>query len=89
MRYNVLWTPIAEQRLASLWLAAENRAAVTSAAHSIDRLLMHDPVHVGHDCFDCVRTLNRHPLGVDFEVVEAERLVYVLTVRLHPSPSPE
>ena len=89
MRYTVFWTPIAEERLAALWLAADDRAAITSAANSIDRLLTLDPAHAGQVCFDTVRTLNRDPLAVDFEIIEAFRLVHVLTVRLHSSITPD
>lgn len=89
MRYTVLWTPVAEERLAALWLSADDRAALTSAANAIDRILTHDPENAGILCFDTVRTLNLHPLGVDFEVVETESLVHVLTVRYESSSTPE
>jgi hypothetical protein len=36
MIFTVLWTPTAEQELASIWLGAGDRNAVTSAAHTID-----------------------------------------------------
>lgn len=80
MMYTVLWTPAAEQELAALWLAAGNRNAVTSAANSIDQLLNQDPELRGVLCFDTVRTLLIPPLGVDFEIVDADRVVYVLSV---------
>jgi hypothetical protein len=80
MKYNVIWTQPAEQELAALWMAAPERSAVTAASSEIDRLLQTDPDRCGEVCFDTVRTLNVPPLGADFEVVEADRLVYVLTV---------
>ena len=89
MRYTVIWTPVAEERLAALWLAADDRAALTSASNAIDRILTRDPENVGDCCFDTVRTLNLHLLGVDFEVIEPTRLVYVLTVRLSSSSTLE
>ena len=89
MRYTVLWTPVAEERLAALWLVADDRAALTTATNAIDRILTRDPDNAGVLCFDTVRTLNRHPLAVDFEVLETEHLVHVLTVRYESASPPE
>jgi plasmid stabilization system protein ParE len=80
MRYTVLWTPAAQQDLASVWLNAADRAAVTAAASIIDQLLAQNPDQQGDVCFDTVRTLVVSPIGVDFEVIDADRIVYVLTV---------
>jgi hypothetical protein len=41
MTFRVLWTPTAEQNLAAVWIGADDRNAVTSAANTIDSL--------GHD----------------------------------------
>jgi hypothetical protein len=80
MRYTVLWTPTAEQELAAIWTASADRSAVTAASKEIDRTLSVDPELKGEVSFDTVRTLVVDPLGVDFEVVEADRIVYVLAV---------
>jgi plasmid stabilization system protein ParE len=80
MRYTVLWTPNAEQDLAAVWLNAADRAAVTIAADLIDQLLAQNPEQQGEIFFDTVRTLVISPLGVDFEVIPDDRIVYVLTV---------
>jgi hypothetical protein len=89
MRYTVSWTPTAEQDLAALWIAAADRDAFTSAANTIDALLAEDPESRGEPCFDTVRTLSIPPVGVDFEVIEPDRLVYVLsawdTARTEPA----
>jgi hypothetical protein len=79
MKFTVLWTPTAEQDLAAVWLGADDRAAVVSAANTIDRLLSSDPESRGERRFDVVRTLSISPLGVDFEVVEPDRIVWVLS----------
>jgi hypothetical protein len=79
MRFNVSWTPTAEQDLAAVWMDADDRNAITSAAHTIDGLLAVDPESRGEVRFDTVRTLSVPPLGVDFEVVEPDRIVYVLS----------
>jgi len=79
MRFTVLWTATAEQDLAAVWLAANNRQAVTSAATTIDDLLTSDPEVRGEPRFDTVRSLSIPPLGIDFEVIEADRVVWVLS----------
>jgi hypothetical protein len=71
---------MAESTLARVWLDATDRNAVSSAAATIDRLLSRDPESRGEVRFDTVRTLSVPPLGVDFEVIEPDRMVYVLIV---------
>jgi hypothetical protein len=58
----------------------ESRNAIRSAADTIDRLLARDPEAIGESRFDTVRTLAVPPLGVDYEVVVQDRLVYVLSI---------
>jgi hypothetical protein len=79
MRYRVLWTPSAEQELADIWLNATDRGAVTSASHTINRLLTWNPDTRGTLRFDTVRTLTVPPIGVDFEVVDQDLIVWVLS----------
>ncbi|MBV9123918.1 MAG: hypothetical protein JO112_11220 [Planctomycetes bacterium] len=80
MKFTVLWKPSKEQNLAAIWMGAQDRNAVTSAAHTIDKLLSRNPESIGEVCFDMVRTLVIPPLGVDFEVMEDDRIVYELSV---------
>jgi plasmid stabilization system protein ParE len=80
MKYTVILTPAAEQDLARVWMNASDRNAVTAASHLIDRLLANDPEKQGAPRFDTVRTMSIPPLGVDYEIVEDDRIVYVLTV---------
>lgn len=80
MSFTVIWTPAAEQDLAALWLTAKDRTAVTSAASEIDRLLQRIPEALGESRFDTVRSFVFPPLGIDFEVLAQDRLVYVLSV---------
>ena len=42
MRYTVLWSPDAENDLAAIWLAANDRTAVTAAGNQIDAFLHQD-----------------------------------------------
>jgi hypothetical protein len=79
MRFTVTWIPAAEENLADIWMRAADRQAVTSAAQTIDILLANDPQTRGNPRFDTVRMLTVPPLGVDFEVIEDDRLVYVLS----------
>lgn len=82
MRYTVIWTDTAEQNLAELWMAALDRNAMNSAANIVDQLLAEDPETRGEARFDTVRSLVIVPLGVDFEIIELDRIVYVLSAWL-------
>jgi hypothetical protein len=66
-------------------LHASNRNAVTAASYAIDNILRDDPDLVGTHRFDTVREFHYPPLGIEFEVIEANRLVIVLNV--WPTPS--
>lgn len=80
MNYTVVWTEPAQQELARLWAGASDRNAVSAASNRIDRLLGNRPSSVGQVRFDTVRTLAVAPLGVDYEVIDDDRIVYVLAV---------
>ncbi len=80
MRYTVVWKPGGEEELASIWLAAKDRDAVTQAAAAIDSLLREDAPSKGESRFGNKRILLMPPLGIDFGVVEEDRTVYILTV---------
>ncbi len=80
MKYGVYLTPKAEQDLALVWVNSKDRNTVTSAVNLIDELLSDMPQSVGEVCFDAVRSLVVTPLGVDYEVIEDDHIVYVLSV---------
>ncbi|HEV3143657.1 MAG TPA: type II toxin-antitoxin system RelE/ParE family toxin [Gemmataceae bacterium] len=80
MNFTVVWTPSAEQKLADLWIASSHRQAVTAASARIDSTLAQRPNSVGTPVFDTVRSLVIPPLGVEYEVIDVDRIVYVLTV---------
>jgi len=81
MSYTVIWVPVAENRLADTWLAAPDRAAVTRAAHLIDQDLAHNPYARGFPRNASVnRTAVEYPLGVEYEIIEDDKTVRVLTV---------
>lgn len=80
MIFTVAWGPGAVSELADIWLDALDRSRVTAAAREIDRFLRRDPTTRGESRDENVRILFVAPLGVDFEVVEDDRIVYVLSV---------
>jgi hypothetical protein len=84
MRYTVLWKPSASRRLAEIWVAAPDRAAVSAAANAIDSRLQLEPRTQGEGRSGVDRILIVSPLAVVFEVHDEDRLVYVLSVRYLP-----
>jgi hypothetical protein len=61
MKYTVILTPQAEAELMELWMSAADQAEMTIAADTIDRLLKHDPHHVGVLLFETVRRIRKKP----------------------------
>ena len=80
MNYTVLWTAEAERKLTLLWMQSKDRQSITSAVNFIDQLLSQHPESLGTVNFDTVRTFTWQLVGVEFEVIEADRIVYVLGV---------
>jgi hypothetical protein len=80
MNFTVDWLPAAEQELASIWMGASNRKAVTRAAYVIDQRLGTDPENEGESRPKNRRILFCKPLGVLFRVLIDEKLVEVLHV---------
>jgi plasmid stabilization system protein ParE len=80
MKYTVTWKPDAESALADLWLHASDREGINRAAYAIDRILSERPTHAGTVSFDTVRQFLHWPLGVEFEVIEDDKRVIVLSV---------
>jgi len=84
MKFTVIWKPKSERGLASIWLTADDRAAVTAAANEIDRLLRSRPLAVGESRSGNIRVLVIPPLAVHYEVLEDDCLVNVMTVSYRP-----
>jgi len=80
MRFRIVWTPQATIELTDVWLNAANPAAVTAATNAIDALLAADPYAVGTHSFATVYECAHGPLGVEYEVDDANRSVSVLNV---------
>ena len=80
MTFTVTWLPSAEQELASIWMAASNRDAVTQAAYVVDQRLKTDPENEGESRTKDRRILFCKPLGVLYRVLGDEQVVQVLHV---------
>jgi hypothetical protein len=81
IRYTVVWLESAQDELAELWIAAQHRNAVTTAAHAIDVLLSQDAPTQGMPVSEGLRALFAPPLRVLFSVEEEDRVVEVACVR--------
>jgi hypothetical protein len=81
MRFTVVWRPWAEQLLAEIWLASNDRNAIALAADQIDWELRRSPASKGESRDPGTRVLIVPPLTVAFEVNEEDRTVTVLSVR--------
>ena len=79
MQFTVTWHPSAEQELADIWLRVTDRAIVTQAANTIDRLLASDPLAQGEEFYG-ERILVVLPLAVTYAVSEQDRTAQILQV---------
>ena len=81
MNYAVTWKQSAADRLAEVWMSARDRAAVTSAADTLDAALRADPHQHGESRGGTTRLVVVPPLAVVYEVFETDRRVEILSVR--------
>jgi mRNA-degrading endonuclease RelE of RelBE toxin-antitoxin system len=88
MRYTVLWLPRAEQELAALWLDANQREAITRAAHELDQRPANDAQDEGESREADLRIAFAAPLGIEFQVEEEDRVVRVIQVWLFGQQRP-
>jgi hypothetical protein len=78
MNYHVEWTPLAEQQLAAVWVAATDRGVVTAAANWLDDELARGPLSLGDPVDSSVhRVASFDVLGIEFEIVEDDKRVIV------------
>ena len=79
MNYTVIWEPRAENDLTNAWLAATDQLAVTNAAHRLDLALERHPLVIGLPRNSSVnRTAVDLPLGIDYEIIEDDKIVRVI-----------
>jgi len=79
--YRVEWETEADDRLAEIWTNAKDRAAITRAAHEIDRMLTRDPENVGMAISEGLRRVAVGPLTIFFSIDMDKYLVEVARVR--------
>lgn len=81
MTYAVDWAPSALRELAAIWVGAADPAAVTAASHRLEQALAADPLRIGVPRNSSVnRTAVDPPLGIDYEVIEDDKVVRVVRV---------
>ena len=75
--YRVDWIPYARALLASAWLRASNRNAVTRAQNAIDKALAVDPKGHGKELSEGLWKIERLPLVAFYEIDDTTRTVTV------------
>ncbi len=85
MRFTVVWLEDARDELAEIWLAADDRAAVSRAAHVIDRDLSSDPEQKGVLLSEGLWRFDTPPLRVYFSIRQLDGLVEVAQILQHPA----
>jgi len=80
MKYRVRWSRVAEDELTHLWLNAADRAAINTAAHSIDVRLAADAPNEGESRSNGFRILFASPLAATYRVDANSHDVYVAHV---------
>lgn len=84
MNYGVKWSRSTRLSLASIWLVAPNRNAVTKAQARIDHLLSVDPVSHSQPVSEGLFAIEVHPLRVIFELNEVTRTVEIVGISQLP-----
>lgn len=82
MNYTVVWRSSAEEELAAIWEASDDRNAVSAAAEEIDRRLARDPIRFGESRDPGERLAYYGPLSVYFHVDPQKLVVSVLAMGL-------
>ena len=80
MKYTVMWAKSAEDHLADLWLQAEDRESIRRASDELDALLAERPHLVGESRSANTRIAFVSPVGMEYEISDADRTVLVLAV---------
>jgi hypothetical protein len=82
--YRVDWIPYARALLASAWLGASNRNAVTRAQNAIDKALAVDPKGQGRELSEGLWKIERLPLAAYYEIDESSGTVTVTDLAFIP-----
>jgi hypothetical protein len=82
--YVVKWVRHARTLLATAWLAAGDRNAVTRAQNAIDKALAAKPKSVGRELSDGLWRIERPPLVAFFEIDDTNNTVTVTDLAYIP-----
>jgi plasmid stabilization system protein ParE len=88
VKYDVDWKPAALAELAAIWNGATDRNDVSAASDEIDRLLERSADQLGESREKDFRVFLLKPLGVEFQVLEAQRQALVVRVWRFRLPRP-
>ncbi len=80
MNYTVCWQPECSDELAEIWMASDDRAAVSQAADEIDHLLGSNPQKSGTPLHEGLWAIAVPPLKAAFTVRESDKIVEVQRV---------
>lgn len=80
MRYTVSWMPPTEGQLATIWMNAIDRNAVTEAMYELEERLAKDPENEGESRAGDERITFELPLSVLFRVFPDDMKVEVYTI---------
>ena len=81
MKYRLVYRRRATRSLARIWLAADDRAAVTRAGDRLERYLTNDPLGVGESRSGDDRVIVVDPLVAFYTVDAPNRKVVVNDIR--------
>ena len=79
--YQVIWDDDVYSEVASTWLDAKDRLAVTDAIREIDQILMRDPTGSGTELSEGLLWIDCAPVRAIYSVDEAKRRVKVHRIR--------
>ncbi len=78
MKYTVVWKPEAENELADLWMKTADRHELAAAANRLEKALSSFPASIGEASHGVTRIAFDGPMGVVYDVSDADCLVTVL-----------
>ncbi len=80
MNFTVVWMPRTEGQLATIWMSAVDRNAVTEAMHTLEQRLADDPENEGESRAGDERIAFELPLSVLYRVFQDKSEVEVYTI---------
>jgi len=86
MKYTVLWKTTAENALAAYWTDAnsELKQSITETINAVDAQLKKDPFVISESRQGTERIVAEPPVVLAIDVLEEDRQVIVLSLRIIP-----